>query len=287
MNKPGGLGAPVKTTVFATPLSDVIAREHDELTTPIAFARPIPYLVEECIAYLYPEQQLVSEGIFRQSGKAVDIQDVKSFYDKGKYVSLQGFADPHVVSGIIKLFIRELPDPLIPFSVYPQFIAYQKSCQNEKDPVGKLSNLISLLPKDNRALLKLLLLLLKRTATFEKKNKMSPANLAIVIGPNILHAKEETMLSAMEESPLINFITTSLIELTPEIWENDKETQHLNLEWLLEKRAASLPVLIPISAARESVEVQKQAKSKLAAWFQRRPKKEELVQKKILQSFDY
>jgi hypothetical protein len=93
--------------------------------------------------------------------------------------------DVHVVSGFVKAFLRELPDPVIPFSqVLPH-----NSCQGaEFLQVGKKDNvtvddlrpLVQRLPEPNRNLLHLLLSLCAQIVQHQDKNLMSPGNLGFL-----------------------------------------------------------------------------------------------------------
>jgi hypothetical protein len=62
------------------------------------------------------------EGIFRLSGAAAEIQELKQDFDKGNDVDLQDCNDPHVVAGLLKQFLRELPDPIFTYDMYDNFI---------------------------------------------------------------------------------------------------------------------------------------------------------------------
>jgi hypothetical protein len=51
------------------------------------------------------------------------VTKLKDEFDRGLDVVFDSSTDPHVVSGVLKLYIRELADPLIPFDMYNQFIS--------------------------------------------------------------------------------------------------------------------------------------------------------------------
>lgn len=62
------------------------------------------------------------EGIFRLSGSAVLIQEYKQRFDNGEDVSFENESDPHAVSGLFKLYFRELPEPVMTWEQYDNFI---------------------------------------------------------------------------------------------------------------------------------------------------------------------
>lgn len=62
-------------------------------------------------------------GIFRLSGSAVQIAEYRKILDKGGKIDLPQESDPHCVAGLLKLYLRELPEPLCTYDLYDQFIA--------------------------------------------------------------------------------------------------------------------------------------------------------------------
>lgn len=62
------------------------------------------------------------QGIFRLSGGAATVQQLRKDFDKGEDVSLNTIEDPHIVAGLLKLFLRELPEPVFPFDHYHELI---------------------------------------------------------------------------------------------------------------------------------------------------------------------
>ena len=63
------------------------------------------------------------QGIFRLSGDNEDIQWLKTRFERGEEVDLFKVRDPHNVSGLLKKYIRELPDPIGTFALYPEWLA--------------------------------------------------------------------------------------------------------------------------------------------------------------------
>ena len=102
----------------------------------------------------------------------------------------------HDLCGVFKLFFRELPEPLFPFSTYEPVVklATKFTVDNNLDNFfGELNRILSTLPKEN---LSLLLFLFKYLAALEahvQQNKMTRANLSIVFAPNLLRPVTETI----------------------------------------------------------------------------------------------
>ena len=62
------------------------------------------------------------EGIFRLSGSAVLIQEYKAKFDNHESVNFENESDPHAISGLFKLYFRELPEPVMTWHQYDDFI---------------------------------------------------------------------------------------------------------------------------------------------------------------------
>jgi len=63
------------------------------------------------------------EGIFRISASHKDVKDYKDMFERGEDVNLETVTDPHVVANLIKVFFRELPEPLMTFDLYDCFLS--------------------------------------------------------------------------------------------------------------------------------------------------------------------
>uniref|UniRef100_A0A8C6V2G0 BCR activator of RhoGEF and GTPase n=1 Tax=Neogobius melanostomus TaxID=47308 RepID=A0A8C6V2G0_9GOBI len=129
-------------------------------------------------------------GIYRVSGVATDIQALKMAFDtNNKDVSvMMSEMDVNAIAGTLKLYFRELPEPLFTDDLYPNFAGALT------DSVAKEScmlNLLLSLPEPNLVTFLFLLDHLKRVAETESINKMSLHNLATVFGPTLLRPSEK------------------------------------------------------------------------------------------------
>ncbi|XP_012586319.1 PREDICTED: breakpoint cluster region protein [Condylura cristata] len=163
----------------------------------------VPYIVRQCVEEI--ERRGMEEvGIYRVSGVATDIQALKAAFDvNNKDVSvMMSDMDVNAIAGTLKLYFRELPEPLFTDEFYPNFtegIALS-------DPVAKESCMLTLLlslPEANLVTFLFLLDHLKRVAEKEAVNKMSLHNLATVFGPTLLRPSEkESKLPANPSQPI-------------------------------------------------------------------------------------
>ena len=91
----------------------------------------------------------------------------------------------HVLAAAVKAFLRELPEPLLTFSLYDDFLR-AVSIQDKQDQAQTVFAIIEQLPPANYQLLERLLFHLARVAHHEHDNRMSANALAIVFAPCIL-----------------------------------------------------------------------------------------------------
>lgn len=135
-----------------------------------------------------------SEGIYRLSGNASTILRIKTEANKGTAIFISGnyseLLDPdtdiNAVSGILKLFFRELLDSLIPFSFFDRFIAaigfvhLNLALEDYNVRLIEIKILVQALPKENYTVLEFLFRHLSHISSGSDINKMESSNLAIV-----------------------------------------------------------------------------------------------------------
>lgn len=61
---------------------------------------------------------LQEEGLFRRSPSSSLLRAAQEAYDRGNVVSLENFADPHLAAVLLKKYLRDLPEPIFPESIY-------------------------------------------------------------------------------------------------------------------------------------------------------------------------
>ncbi|XP_058889178.1 breakpoint cluster region protein-like isoform X2 [Acipenser ruthenus] len=170
-----------QTGVFGVKIAIVTKRERSK----------VPYIVRQCLEEI--ERRGMEEvGIYRVSGVATDIQALKAAFDaNNKDVSvMMSEMDVNAIAGTLKLYFRELPEPLFTDDLYPNFaggIALSDSVAKE----SCMLNLLLSLPEPNLVTFLFLLDHLKRVAENEIINKMSLHNLATVFGPTLLRPSEK------------------------------------------------------------------------------------------------
>ncbi|XP_039474177.1 active breakpoint cluster region-related protein isoform X2 [Oreochromis aureus] len=189
--------------VFGVKINVVTKRERSK----------VPYIVRQCIEEV--EKRGIDEvGIYRISGVATDIQALKSAFDTNTKDILVMLSDMDInaIAGTLKLYFRELPEPLLTDRLYPAFMEGIAL----SDPAAKencMMHLLRSLPEPNIMTFLTLLEHLKRVAEKEPINKMSLHNLATVFGPTLLRPSES-------ESTKGQHITSA-----SDIWSHDVMAQ--------------------------------------------------------------
>lgn len=150
--------------------------------------RDVPFIVTACIREV--ERRGMQEvGIYRVSGSALDLTKLKKSFETNSYEAEQLLkeVDIHSVTGILKLFLRELPEALFTDQLYPTLLeSFNQSNGNLKKRTELLNDCFTKLPQQNRATISCILDHLIRVHKYENDNKMSLHNLATVFGPTLL-----------------------------------------------------------------------------------------------------
>uniref|UniRef100_A0A8C8XZW9 Rho-GAP domain-containing protein n=1 Tax=Panthera leo TaxID=9689 RepID=A0A8C8XZW9_PANLE len=124
---------------------------------------------------------------------------------------ISGNLDVHVITGALKLFFRELPEPLFPFSHFRQFIEAISERLGEVGGTGlgrRVRDLVRSLPAPNHDTLRLLFQHLCRVIEHGDQNRMSVQSVAIVFGPTLLRPEtEETSM------PMTMVFQSQVVEL--------------------------------------------------------------------------
>lgn len=138
------------------------------------------------------------------------VRDLKDRFDEGETVVLSiEDVDVHSVASLLKQYLRELPECLIPFKFYQEFMNIAMRFQGTKCNNNKMEQVNSLrtgmadLPQENYAVLKYLCHFLHKVADNTEVNKMTVQNLARVFGPNIIRHPQ------MDDNPEMFMLTTS------------------------------------------------------------------------------
>ncbi|KDQ06482.1 hypothetical protein BOTBODRAFT_121441 [Botryobasidium botryosum FD-172 SS1] len=169
-------------STFGEPLDSIFRlqqRTYADAKVPII----LPFLTDGVLALGGTK----AEGIFRVPGDGELVSDLRVRIDKGHY-NLEGIDDCHVPASLLKLWLRELQDPLIPTEMYNDCVA----CAEDPE---KVVEIVKKLPTINR---RVLLFVISFLQTFlpesvQAVTKMTSANLALVMAPNLLRCDSDSV----------------------------------------------------------------------------------------------
>ncbi|KAL9647422.1 hypothetical protein ABK040_006785 [Willaertia magna] len=192
--------------LFGVPLVEVMKRKR-ELNRDV-----IPNMCIDLFNFV-EQKGLQTEGIFRLAGEVIGMNYLKKLYDNGKkHIDLaqlilnKEIKDIHVVAGVLKMYIRELPEPLLTHNLYEKFLDFtswdEESCQNEI--INGLTDLIKQIPIEHICLLDKLLTFLSKIADHSNENKMTVSNISIVFGVNILKSSDSSPMKMAKDSSAVN-----------------------------------------------------------------------------------
>jgi len=170
----------------------------------------IPPIVRKCVEYI-EKYGMDLEGIFRKSGSQVIIDRYQEEFDSGKDVKISDEPDPHTISGLLKLFFREMPEPLFTYNLYTPFITVQRTGADGATRKRHLRRYVQQLPVLNRTVLEYLMKFLARVDEHSAENKMAVHNIATVFAPNLLKSRDGNVFEMVQDTPHVNGVVDSLI----------------------------------------------------------------------------
>ncbi|XP_043945342.1 rho GTPase-activating protein 17 isoform X2 [Protopterus annectens] len=180
---------------YGTPLEEHLKCSNREIALPI----------EACVMMLL-QNGMKEEGLFRIAAGASRLKKLKAALDCSASHLDEFCSDPHAVAGALKSYLRELPEPLMTYHLYEDWI--QASLVQEQDK--KLQALwvtCNKMPKINYDNFRYLVKFLAKLGQDSDVNKMTPSNIAIVLGPNLLWSKNEGSLADMAAATSVHVVT--------------------------------------------------------------------------------
>ncbi|KAL2101103.1 hypothetical protein ACEWY4_002864 [Coilia grayii] len=180
---------------FGSPLEDHLKRNSRDIALPI----------EACVMMLL-ETGMREEGLFRIAAGASKLKKLKAALDCSTSQLEEFYSDPHAVAGALKSYLRELPEPLMTFHLYDDWIQASSVPDSDKR-LQALWVTCDKMPKHNYANFRYLIKFLAKLAQESDINKMTPSNIAIVLGPNLLWAKTEGSLAEMAAATSVHVVT--------------------------------------------------------------------------------
>jgi Rho GTPase-activating protein 21/23 len=139
----------------------------------------VPLLVAKCTKIVETKGMNIV-GIYRIPGNTAAISNLNELINRNgmdeQTLSDPKWEDVNVVSSLLKLFIRSLPDPILPNELYGNFIEADKK-SDFYERFQELKGLLGKLPQHNYETLKHLIAHLNRVSENALVNLMEPRNL--------------------------------------------------------------------------------------------------------------
>ncbi|KAM6113578.1 unconventional myosin-IXb isoform 6-T8 [Phoenicopterus ruber ruber] len=148
----------------------------------------VPVVMEKLLEYV-EMHGLYTEGIYRKSGSANRMKELKQLLQADpNSVKLENYPI-HTITGILKQWLRELPDPLMTSAQYNDFLRAVE-LPEKQEQLCAIYSVLEQLPQANHDTLERLIFHLVKVALIEDVNRMSPNALAIVFAPCLLRCPD-------------------------------------------------------------------------------------------------
>ncbi|XP_023865921.1 rho GTPase-activating protein 12 isoform X3 [Salvelinus sp. IW2-2015] len=172
----------IKDQVFGCSLSDLCQGENAS----------VPSFVTMCIDHV-ENNALNVDGLYRVSGNLAVIQKLRFAVNHDEKVDLEEgkWEDIHVTTGALKMFFRELPEPLFTYNLFHDFVNAIK-IPDYVQRVQSIKELVKRLPKPNQDTMQALFKHLRKVIDHGEENRMTTQSVAIVFGPTLLRPETET-----------------------------------------------------------------------------------------------
>lgn len=172
----------IKDQVFGCSLASLCQREGGS----------VPSFVKMCIDHV-ENNGLCVDGLYRVSGNLAVIQKLRFAVNHDEKVNLVDakWEDIHVTTGALKMYFRELPEPLFTYGLFHDFVSSIK-IPDYKHRVQSIKDLVRQLPKPNHDTMQTLFKHLRKVIDHGEENRMTTQSVAIVFGPTLLRPETET-----------------------------------------------------------------------------------------------
>ncbi|XP_052811322.1 rho GTPase-activating protein 12-like isoform X8 [Mya arenaria] len=188
----------IKDAIFGGDIKQICSKEKSK----------VPIFVVKCIDAI-EKRGLNHEGIYRIAGSMSQIQKLRCMVDQGERYDLEDEKwDVHMLCGTLKLFFRELKDPLFTYALFEKFL---KSFLTEKasDRLKLIKSTMEEMHSKHYETVKVLFKHLCNVMDLQRENKMAAHQLAIVFGPTLIWPETSTMnlaTSMVYQSQIVEFV---------------------------------------------------------------------------------
>uniref|UniRef100_A0A672RIL4 SLIT-ROBO Rho GTPase-activating protein 2 n=1 Tax=Sinocyclocheilus grahami TaxID=75366 RepID=A0A672RIL4_SINGR len=185
--------------------------------------KAIPLIVESCIRFinLYGLQH---QGIFRVSGSQVEVNDIKNSFERGNDPLTDGENnhDINSVAGVLKMYFRNLDNPLFPKEKFNDLIACIRT-ESLYERALSIRKILTTTPRPTLVVMRYLFAFLNHLSQYSDENMMDPGNLAICFGPTLMPTPD--LLDQVSCQAHVNEIIKTIIIHHETIFPDTKELE--------------------------------------------------------------
>ncbi|XP_053550058.1 rho GTPase-activating protein 29 isoform X2 [Bombina bombina] len=251
----------------------------------------VPFIIKKCTSEI-ESRALTIKGIYRVNGAKSRVEKLCQAFENGKDLVELSDLYAHDISNVLKLYLRQLPEPLILFRLYNELIGLAKESQRVNDEVEakpssptlkhqqsgvelnrviiKIRDLLRQLPLPNYNTLQFLVGHLHRVTEEVQENKMSASNLGIIFGPTLIRPRQTDAtisLSSLVDYPYQARIVELLITYYDKIFDvsrnliNSEEIQPEKMDLPEDREAPQIRKCQSLPVGKDDLVVSKRASS--------------------------
>lgn len=243
----------------------------------------IPFIIKKCTSEI-ESRALNVKGIYRVNGAKSRVEKLCQAFENGKDLVELSELYAHDISNVLKLYLRQLPEPLILFRLYNEFIGLAKESQSVNEEwdakqaspkskkrqsicielnriIIKIKDLLKQLPVPNYNTLQYLIGHLHRVTEQSDENKMSASNLGIIFGPTLIRPRQTdatVSLSSLVDYPYQARVVELLITYYEKIFDVSLQP------FLSTSQTEENAITVRVALSAEEREPQQQRKSFVA-----------------------
>ncbi|TSK28126.1 Protein FAM13B [Bagarius yarrelli] len=185
----------------------------------------VPLLVRTIVEYIEEHGRLGLEGLFLVNGNAEHVEWLRQRYDSGEEVNLEKEADLASAVSLLRLFLQELPEPIIPADLQTHILQLYQEYSGEDELARNMKYILQQLPQVNYSLLRFLCRFLSNVASLQEES-WSINTLAAVFGPDIFHL--DTDVEELREQESVSRILSELLENWEDVFDTEDELSTSN-----------------------------------------------------------